>query len=60
MNNLTWFGWLYLILVIGGVIYAISQIDEPREPRTRTEVIFNIFFSAFFVWGVFYVGVTNG
>lgn len=59
MNDVTWFGGAYLALAILGSLWAIGQVDEPREPRTFTEVSIGIVVQALIIWGLFTVGVTS-
>jgi hypothetical protein len=59
MEDLTWFGWAYLVFVVIGLVANIVTIDAPRKPRTPMEAVVYMFTAAFFVWGIFHVGVVH-
>jgi hypothetical protein len=51
------FGWIYLILSVIGAFVGISEIGEPREPRTAASVSFSILFSGLLFWGLYVWGI---
>lgn len=58
--SLTWFGWLYTILLILGVMMKIGQVNVRRVATTTAgEAMFSLLWAAFIWWGVFHVGVLH-
>jgi hypothetical protein len=53
----TWFGWLWLSLIILGTFVNCARIGEPRGPLDAGDVIAGIFLSGLLFWGSASIGI---
>jgi len=54
--DLTWFGWVYLILsLIGVALFTLGLIFTQKKGYC----FFMLLYSAFILWGIFGVGVQH-
>ena len=54
---MNWFLWTYLVMAILDGLGKIVSIGEPREPRSRGLVMFDLFMNGLITWGVIYYGM---
>ena len=59
MENITWFGILYIALSVVGVALKISEIGKLRKPVTYVETVALLISSILILWGLFTVGVEH-
>lgn len=56
---MTWFGVVYLVLSILGVLIKIGTIGKPRDPVDAEDALLAIVVTGLILWGLFAVGVTH-
>ena len=59
MNDVTWFGGVYLAFAAFAFLLAASRMGEHRQPITGGEVLIGGVIQALLIWGLFTVGVTS-
>ena len=59
MRDLTWLGWLWVILVVIAIVLRPLAIGRPRKPLTAAEVITMNLMAAGWLYGVLTVGLTR-
>lgn len=59
MSDITWFGVVFVVLTVIGVVSSVMKIGKPRNPITHLEATVGLVLNSLLLWGLFTIGVTN-
>jgi hypothetical protein len=60
MLHLTWFGWLYVMWFMLGMLMLVWSIGQPvRRPMTGERAVIILIIDGFLLWGLVTVGTVK-